>query len=495
MAPTTTGKYGEQADERPLMMYESVPLEALPAAHDERGEMASRGASESRTASVASCVMNLSKTVVGAGTLGLPAAFASVGPRLGVALLVVFGALSAFGLHLLAAAARLTRNEEKSFRALAVTASPRFATVIDAAVAVKCFGVATSYLVVIGDTAPQVAEGNHVRGALSRRWPWITLSVVVLTPLCLLEKLDGLKVTSAASMVLVLVLTGCMLAYCLQERSASAIGDALDRELSFDLDAAKTLTVFIFGYTCHQNIFAICNELERPTQARVDGIVLATIGLACGVYLVVALAGFTAFRGHVQGDVLDNFGDTSFLGAVRVVVAVLVALSYPLQSHPARACVFSLLDAKKTRRPGGGGLLGGKRTTPEEPALLSDDASYSDCDGNSAAEDDDDDVEVVLQQQQRQLKGGASSYAKSRKARVITTLCFLAASLAVALTVQNLTTVLAVVGATGSTTVSYIVPGGVYYLLAPPSVKRSCALGLFLLGVLIMPIALVLTFL
>jgi hypothetical protein len=30
------------------------------------------------------------------------------------------------------------------------------------------------------------------------------------------------------------------------------------------------LTTFIFGYTCHQNIFAVTNELSDPTPERVD---------------------------------------------------------------------------------------------------------------------------------------------------------------------------------------------------------------------------------
>lgn len=56
--------------------------------------------------SVASCAINLSNTILGAGILGLPYAFAECGVALGLALFALSGLLSATGLHLLSACAR-----------------------------------------------------------------------------------------------------------------------------------------------------------------------------------------------------------------------------------------------------------------------------------------------------------------------------------------------------------------------------------------------------
>ena len=55
-----------------------------------------------KQASLLSCVFNLTNTVVGAGMLGLPAAFASSGLVLGAVFLLGFGCFSALGLRLLA---------------------------------------------------------------------------------------------------------------------------------------------------------------------------------------------------------------------------------------------------------------------------------------------------------------------------------------------------------------------------------------------------------
>jgi len=60
----------------------------------------------------------------------------------------------------------------------------------------------------------------------------------------------------------------------------------------------------------------------------------------------------------------------------------------------------------------------------------------------------------------------------------------------VALAVTSLGLVLSVVGATGSTMIQFILPGGIYYKLGPPGPKRWVALAQFALGCGIMPAAL-----
>ena len=78
---------------------------------------------------------------------------------------------------------------------------------------------------------------------------------------------------------------------------------------------------------------------------------------------------------------------------------------------------------------------------------------------------------------------------------VAITLGFLAGALAVALSVRSLGKVLSLVGATGSTTISYILPGGIYWRVGPAGPKRYLAAGQFLLGCVIMPAALTFVFL
>jgi hypothetical protein len=68
-------------------------------------------------------------------------------------------------------------------------------------------------------------------------------------------------------------------------------------------------------------------------------------------------------------------------------------------------------------------------------------------------------------------------------------------SYCIALVVADLGIVIALLGATGSTTINYILPGAVYWRLYDgtgedqgPAWKRTAAAGMFMLGCVIMPV-------
>lgn len=75
---------------------------------------------------------------------------------------------------------------------------------------------------------------------------------------------------------------------------------------------------------------------------------------------------------------------------------------------------------------------------------------------------------------------------------IAVTCVFLALSLTLALSVENLGTMLGIVGATGSTIVSFILPGIFYFRLfqndeTQSSWKKMTALTLFVIGILLVP--------
>ena len=105
----------------------------------------------------ASAYIGLTSTVIGAGILGLPHAFASTGFVGGAMLLLFCGCSSALALHFLVKCAKSIPGSA-SFYSVAEVALPGYSSFIDLAVAVKCYGVATSYLIVVGDLMPAGKE-------------------------------------------------------------------------------------------------------------------------------------------------------------------------------------------------------------------------------------------------------------------------------------------------------------------------------------------------
>lgn len=129
-------------------------------------------------ASWASSVINLVNTIVGAGVLAMPHAMSNMGVLLGILVILWSGVTSGLGLYLQTRCARYLDRGSASFFALSQITYPNAAVVFDAAIAIKCFGVGVSYLIIIGDLMPGVvlgfardAGGNEF--LLDRRF-WIT---------------------------------------------------------------------------------------------------------------------------------------------------------------------------------------------------------------------------------------------------------------------------------------------------------------------------------
>jgi hypothetical protein len=187
--------------------------------------------------------------------------------------------------------------------------------------------------------------------------------------------------------------------------------------VKFDLRTFKALPVFIFGFTCQQNIFSVTNELNNTSTSRMCIVIVVSIGISLIIYLAVASSGYTTYGPmvrtayaqdislrvllQVQSDILNSYPQTVLLTACRVCVSLLVAFSYPLQTHPSRSSALALWTVLRGAEPA--------------DRLCS---RFS-----------------------------------------IATCLIVALSLVVAFTVEDLGTILALVGATGSTMVSYILPG------------------------------------
>ena len=459
-----------------------IPLEVL--------ELDDDGNPQQKKASIVSCVINLLNTVAGAGMLGLPGAYAGSGFFLGTILLFVAAFFSAMGLHLLSVSAataqsRMGNGKPASFYTVAVTAMPQFAIAIDAAVALKCFGVATGYFVTVGDcmvdsfhyvfrnfssltetTAEEIEEM-----VFTNRQFWIVCALLCVLPISFFKTLSALKFTSTLSLILIYTLAVGVVLYAQGVFDACETNDTYyyppkeddqgdqvcqgDTDLVTDFDdTIKNLAIFVFSFTCHQNVFTITNELKRPTQQRVNRVIIISISSALILYMIVAIEGYRTYGSEVKGDILLNYPQTGLVTMMRIGIAIMVILSYPLQLDPSRRCLTSLVYAligrreKRRRNQQESSQQNGPQTTDtmfERLAITNEPVPTNDADviDPSSVIDADEDMMEVLDSF---LFYGI-------------TCIFLVLSFAIAMSVSDLGLILGVVGATGSTTVSYILPG------------------------------------
>lgn len=176
---------------------------------------------------------------------------------LGVILIVWSGLTAAFGLYLQSRCARYLERGTASFFALSQITYPNAAVIFDAAIAIKCFGVGVSYMIIIGDLMPGVVLGflNNANSApyLVDRNFWITAFMLIIIPLSFLRRLDSLKYTSIVALVSIGYLIVLVIYHFASDKHADP-GSIRVIQWGGAIETLSALPVVVFAYTCHQNV-------------------------------------------------------------------------------------------------------------------------------------------------------------------------------------------------------------------------------------------------
>ncbi|KAI9209651.1 vacuolar amino acid transporter 5 [Polychytrium aggregatum] len=391
---------------------------------------------------IASSVINITNTILGSGMLAMPSAVSRVGLLLGVLIILFSAFASGFGLLLLSICAAKLGGRQSSFFSIASVTYPSAAIYFDFAIAIKCFGVSISYLVITGSLMPKVVDGFFPLLDSASAWRtkelWIVIGLLIVTPFCFAKRLDSLRYTSALALGAVVYLLFIVIYYALSPSPEMPPkipwGDI--RWANLDLSFWKTLPIFVFAFTCHQNIFAVYNEIRDNTIGRMSKVIVASIGTSFTVYELIGVIGYITFGNNVSDNVISMYPPGNTVTGGQLAIAILVLLSYPLQCHPCRNSLEKVLSHYQKRRHverEGQGAIEPEHISPLLPA------------------------------------GSAEQGASPRRqfeidARLLT-VGIIISTLVIALVVHDLSTVLAFVGATGSTTICYILPGLFYYRL------------------------------
>lgn len=447
-------------------------------------------------ATIRSGSINLLNTIIGAGILAMPYGLKSNGLIFGALLIIWSSLTSAFGLYLQNKVAKYTQQQQAvSYFSLCQLTYPQLSVIFDGAIAIKCFGVGVSYLVVIGDLMPKIMEsvGMAELSLWMERNVWITLFMVAMVaPLSYLKKLDSLKYTSVVALFsvvyLICLVVGHFVSDSITERDVTLVGP-----VSWKL-TLSSFPIFVFAYTCHQNMFAIINELsadekDGSTTRQANIVIRNAIVTACASYLVVGIFGYLTFGNDVNGNIITMYPKDSISSLIgRLCIVVMVSLSFPLQCHPCRGSInhviFFIRNGVKS-----GWKLRNTNVTSNGYTPLPDLQQHGQ-DGESIY--DDSFVSTTPMEGAQDTDGHDPIIVPltTKKFYGITTAIVLASYL-VAITVKSLAHVLAFVGSTGSTSISFILPGLFGYMLIKPlngatklsGLERFCKYGGFALSV------------
>ena len=170
-------------------------------------------------------------------------------------------------------------------------------------------------------------------------------------PLALLKKLTALRHTSGLALLGVVYLLFLVLFYFGQSPVVP-----IDREadpaqaFKFDTKAFSTFSVFVFAFTCHQNLFPVYNEAINNSRPRMIIVISLCIGISAGLYLVMGNLGYITFGSSISSNILNNYGKSTATTLGQFLYMLLTVLSYPLQSHPCRASLEKLIPFTDSQR-------------------------------------------------------------------------------------------------------------------------------------------------
>jgi amino acid permease len=258
---------------------------------------------------------------------------------------------------------------------------------------------------------------------------------LIVIPLSFLRRLDSLKYTSIIALFSIAYLVILVVAHYLKGDTIASRGTVRVFEWAGPVSALAAFPVIVFAYTCHQNMFSILNEIANNSHFRTTSVIFASIGGACMLYILTGITGYLSYGDNIKGNIVSMYPTAAAATIGRFAIVILVMFSYPLQIHPCRASIDACAKWRPRRRSHSPSSHEG---SPTRHSLV----------GNSAS------------------KPTTPEMSDLRFAIVTTILIVL--SFITAMTVSSLSLVLAYVGSTGSTTISFILPGLFYYKISDP---------------------------
>ncbi|EGD77691.1 hypothetical protein PTSG_12795 [Salpingoeca rosetta] len=298
---------------------------------------------DTNTTSIPSAIFNLTNTIIGAGVLSLPFAFKNTGVIIGPVLLVSVYFLVVYSCVLLVSASKACGG--RSFSEIASCALGRpgiIATQISLVIAT--FGAATSYLVIVGDMMSPLI-GQWMGGTnedfcsiyADRRFS-ISLSLLVVCPLCMFKHIDSLRYVSYLAIAMVSYLLVIVVV-----RSGESLNKGSGQDVNF-INVTETIframPIITLAYTCQMNLFALLSTLESPTRRNVRRVIYGALSVCMVMYILIGLFGYLTFFQEIKGNVLLNYEvDDTAVMVGRVGVALIVLCSFPLMMNP---CLVTL---------------------------------------------------------------------------------------------------------------------------------------------------------
>ena len=309
--------------------------------------------------SVALSAVNFANGVVGAGIVGLPAAFNQMGLPLGVTSCVVVATCSQYTIRLLAemgnahGLSNYLDLAQRGFGDLGYL----FCSIFQAAFA---FGAMVTYLIIFADTLPSALNdfdpARFKDDWNTRRIVLAVAGLCVLLPLSLIRSFGELARLGLLKLGATLFLTITVCYYAATLDSSSNYSRAC-KYTAVHNDYFPALGTIAFAFVCHHQTFLVQGALKNATPRRFALTTALAIFGSFALSLTVAAAGYLTFFDNTKGDLFVNYEEhvtaglplphPGLLNTARLLLAANMIITYPGELMVVRGTIESILSRRR----------------------------------------------------------------------------------------------------------------------------------------------------
>lgn len=119
--------------------------------------------------------------------------------------------------------------------------------------------------------------------------------------------------------------------------------------------AGKTFSLFLFGYTCQQNVLDAYSELNTSNIRRMKKVVMRQFLIVTGIYILIGLFGYFNYPDYDPEDrnILQFYDPTKQYPALVAIVLLTLAIIVPLPLifKPCKDCLALLIYPEDPDHP------------------------------------------------------------------------------------------------------------------------------------------------
>ncbi|KPA85608.1 putative amino acid transporter aATP11 [Leptomonas pyrrhocoris] len=296
---------------------------------------------------LASGVFNLASGSMGAGILGLPAAFQSSGVITGTILLIIVFFMTVYTMRLLALVYEKTgiRGYELTARYLFGRGGDIFTAVI---MFLKCIGACIAYVTSVGDLWHAFLNDDRVperyqSDSFQRVLTSVTF-VVLMLPLSLPRQINTLRYFSLFGVTFILFFVVCLTVH---SATHGLKNGNLSKVKLFNTGNAAMggLGQFVFAFLCQSNAYQVFNETTKPSVRFFELQCFISMLICTVFYWLTAFFAYADFGDRAGTPLLRLYRPLTdyYLAVAYVGIAFKLCVAFALHILPCRDAVHHLV--------------------------------------------------------------------------------------------------------------------------------------------------------